>query len=108
MATAGTRETPHAHDIALPESGQWCLYLIECTNGAWYAGITNCLTARYAAHATGHGARYTRANPPRRLLGWRPYPDRASASRAEAAIKKLDKARKLPFLLAEAGTGKKS
>ncbi len=97
-----------AHDIALPEPGQWCLYLIECCNGAWYAGITNSLAARYAAHAAGRGARYTRANPPRRLLGWRPYPDRASASRAETAIKKLGKARKIPFLQSVEGAGKNS
>jgi putative endonuclease len=108
MTSTATREAPARHDIVLPASGQWCLYLIECSNGAWYAGITNCLTTRYAAHAAGRGARYTRANPPRRLLGWRPYPDRASASRAEAAIKKLEKARKLPFLLGDAGIGKKS
>ncbi|HEX5305551.1 MAG TPA: GIY-YIG nuclease family protein [Dyella sp.] len=91
----------------MPEPGQWCLYLIECSNGAWYAGITNHLAARYAAHATGRGARYTRANPPRHLLGWRPYPDRSSASRAEAAIKKLDKARKIPFLQADSAPGEK-
>ncbi|AND69925.1 hypothetical protein ATSB10_24710 [Dyella thiooxydans] len=83
---------------AWPEPGQWCLYLIECANGAWYAGITNHLRRRYDAHASGRGARYTRANPPSRLVGWRPFADRASASRAEAAIKKLDRSRKLRFL----------
>ncbi len=76
----------------------WCLYLIECRNGAWYAGITNRLAARYAAHVSGRGARYTRANPPVRLLGHRPYPDRAEASKAEWAIRKLPRARKLAFL----------
>lgn len=82
----------------MPPRGQWCLYLIECVNGAWYAGITNRLAERYAAHAAGRGARYTRANPPRRLLGWRGYPDRSSASRAEWAIKQLPRAQKLDFL----------
>ena len=105
-ATAGP--LPDAHEMPWPESGQWCLYLIECLNGAWYAGISNALAARYAAHAAGRGARYTRANPPRRLLGWRPYPDRACASRAEAAIKKLPKGQKMAFLRADDGAGKKS
>jgi len=58
----------------------WCVYLIECRNGAWYAGITNDLDARYAAHVAGKGARYTRANPPVRLLGSRPFADRSEAS----------------------------
>jgi putative endonuclease len=81
-----------------PSPGQWCLYLIECANGAWYAGITNDLTRRYEAHAAGRGARYTRANPPQRLLGWRGCVDRSEASRAEAAIKRLPRGRKLAYL----------
>jgi putative endonuclease len=76
----------------------WCLYLLECRNGSWYAGITNHLDARYAAHAAGRGARYTRANPPVKLLGFRPYPDRASASRAEWQMKQLPREKKLGFL----------
>lgn len=78
---------------------QWCLYLIECRNGAMYAGITNDLDARYAAHAAGRGARYTRANPPVRLIGSRPYADRAAASRAEWEIRQLPRERKIGFLL---------
>jgi len=82
-----------------PEAkGAWCLYLIECRNGSYYAGITNRLDTRYAAHAAGRGARYTRANPPVRLLGFRSYPDRSSASRAEWEIRQLPRERKLAFL----------
>lgn len=76
----------------------WCVYLIECRNGAWYAGITNDLAARYAAHVAGKGARYTRAHPPVRLLGSRPFPDRSAASKAEYALKRLPKGRKLAWL----------
>ena len=81
------------------EEKSWCLYLIECRNGSYYAGITNDLEARYAAHVDGKGARFTRANPPLRLIGSRQYLDRASASRAEYAIKSLPRARKIAFLL---------
>jgi len=76
----------------------WCVYLIECRNGAWYAGITNDLPARYAAHEAGKGARYTRAHPPVRLLGSRPFPDRSSASKAEYELKRLPRERKLAWL----------
>ncbi|WP_426287313.1 GIY-YIG nuclease family protein [Luteibacter sp. E-22] len=79
----------------------WCVYLIECRNGAWYAGITNDLDARYAAHVAGKGARYTRANPPVRLLGFRPFADRSAASKAEYEVKRLPKARKLAWLNAQ-------
>ncbi len=88
----------------MPEPSAWCLYLIECRNGCYYAGITNRLEARYAAHVSGRGARYTRANPPMRLLGSRPYPDRAAAARAEWAIRRLPRSRKLAFLCADTET----
>lgn len=78
----------------------WYLYLIECKNGAYYAGITNDLEARYAAHVRGQGAKYTKANPPLRLLGSKAYPDRPSALRAEWAIKQLQKSKKLAYLTA--------
>jgi len=81
----------------MPEAASWCLYLLECRNGAYYAGITNRLDARYAAHVAGTGAKYTRANPPVRLLARRDYPDRSAASRAEAKLKRLPRAEKLAF-----------
>lgn len=89
------------HTPSRPVEDGWCLYLIECRNGSWYAGITNDLQARYAAHVAGRGARYTRANPPLRLLGYRGYPNRSSAARAEWAIKQLPRQRKLAFLHGE-------
>lgn len=67
----------------------WFLYLIECHDGSIYTGITVDVAARYAAHAQGTGARYTRSHPPRRLLAVFDYPDRSTASKAEYALKKL-------------------
>lgn len=82
----------------------WYLYLIECRDGSYYAGITNDLEARYRAHIEGKGARYTRSHPPQQLLGARAFPDRAAAARAEWAIKQLPKGKKIAFLLADGGT----
>ena len=67
----------------------WYLYLIECADGSIYTGITTDVAARYAAHARGAGARYTRSHPPRQLLGFETHPDRSSASKAEYRIKQL-------------------
>jgi len=78
----------------------WWLYLIECRDGSYYAGITNDLDARYEAHAAGRGARYTRSHPPLRLMGARAYASRAAASRAEWEIKQLPKHRKIGYLTA--------
>ena len=79
---------------------EWVLYLLECANGSFYAGITNDLAARLEAHASGRGAKYTRANRPKRLIGSRRYPDRASASRAEWRIKQLPRSAKLDYIAA--------
>lgn len=87
------------HDTSDATTKSWCLYLIECRDGSFYAGITNRLEARYAEHVAGRGARYTRAHPPLRLIGARPYANRAEASRAEWQIKQLPKQKKVAFLL---------
>lgn len=75
----------------------WFLYLIECVDGSIYTGITIDIAARYAAHAQGKGARYTRAHPPLRLLGYESHPDRSSASKAEYRIKKLSATEKRKY-----------
>ena len=79
-------------------TGSWFLYLLECSGGSYYAGITTDVQARFQAHATGKGARYTRAHPPLRVLGFREYADRAAASRAEWQLKRQPRDRKLAWL----------
>lgn len=70
-------------------AGAWTLYLLECLDGSLYAGITNDLQRRFAMHAAGKGARYTRSHPPRRIVARREFPDRSSASIAEYELKRL-------------------
>ena len=68
---------------------RWYVYLIACRNGAIYTGIALDVAARYAQHAAGTGARYTRANPPCRLLVKFACPNQSAACRMEAAVKRL-------------------
>ncbi len=75
----------------------WHLYLIECVDGSIYTGIAIDVAARYAAHAAGKGARYTRSHPPLRLIASLPYPDRSSALQAEYRVKQLRPAAKRAF-----------
>src|SRR5690606_6761645 len=98
-AVQARESPPPADNPAMTAPRPWFLYLLECRNGAWYAGISTDVDARFQAHLAGKGARYTRANPPLRLLGSRAFPDRAAASRAEWEIKRLPRERKLAFLL---------
>lgn len=78
----------------------WCLYLLECTSGAYYAGITNDLEKRFAAHQSGKGAKYTRANKPLRILRAVWFPDRIAAAKAEWALKQIPRAKKMAALAA--------
>jgi putative endonuclease len=70
-------------------AGRWYVYLLLCRNGAIYTGIARNVAARHAQHIAGTGARYTRANPPRRLLAKFACVNQSDACRMEAAIKKL-------------------
>lgn len=72
----------------------WYVYLIECMDGSVYTGVAVDVARRYAQHAAGKGARYTRSHPPRRLLASFEHPDRSSALKAEHAIKRLSAADK--------------
>ncbi|WP_313173356.1 GIY-YIG nuclease family protein [Stenotrophomonas sp.] len=78
--------------------GSWFVYLLECRDGSYYAGISTDVEARFLAHVAGKGARYTRAHPPLRILARRAYADRSAASRAEWQIKQLPRERKLAWL----------
>lgn len=42
----------------------WIVYILECTDGSLYTGITNDLERRMKAHATGKGAKYTKRRGP--------------------------------------------
>ena len=73
---------------------RWYVYLLLCRSDTIYTGIALDVAARYAQHVAGTGARYTRANPPRRLLTKFVCPNQSVAGRLEAAIKKLSAAEK--------------
>ena len=75
----------------------WFVYLIECRDGSIYTGIAVDVAARYAAHLSGKGARYTRSHPPRRLLAAIEYADRSAASKAEYQIKQMSPRDKREF-----------
>ncbi len=75
----------------------WWLYLLECRGGSLYAGISPDPQQRYRLHAAGRGARYTRANPPQRLLAICAYPSRSAASVAEHWLKQQPREAKLAW-----------
>lgn len=82
-----------APPAAKGEPAGWA-YLVRCADDSLYAGWTNDLDKRLAAHNAGAGAKYTRGRGPVRLAWAGGYPTRRGAMAAEARLKKLDKGRK--------------
>lgn len=73
----------------------WRTYLARCADGSLYAGVSNDVAARIAAHDAGRGARYTRARRPV-VLAWRSRAlGKSQAHRLEARLKRLQRADKL-------------
>jgi putative endonuclease len=75
----------------------WWLYLLACRDGRTYVGIATDVAARFAVHSSGKGAKFTRSNPPTRVLGAKAFASKSDALKAEAALKKLDRPQKLAW-----------
>lgn len=75
----------------------WWVYLLACRDGRTYAGVATDVAARFAVHVSGKGAKFTRSNPPVRVLGTRAFASKSEALKAEAALKKLDRTQRLAW-----------
>lgn len=93
-----------ASKIEMPRKTQsYYVYLLECRGGRLYAGITTDIPRRVAEHRAGkRGAKFTRANPPARLLAVRQLANRSAALKLEAALKRLRRADKLAWAVLHA------
>jgi putative endonuclease len=77
----------------------WVLYILECADSTLYTGITTDLDRRLSEHnSSPRGARYTRARRPVSVVASWDLPDRGSATKAEAAFKRLTRAHKLEIV----------
>lgn len=76
----------------------WTVYILRCGDGTLYTGCTNDLSRRLNAHQSGRGAKYTRSRLPVVLAYREEVPDKSSALRQEAAIKRLGHREKLALI----------
>ncbi len=76
----------------------WIVYILECTDGSLYTGITNDLDRRMNAHATGKGAKYTKRRGPFTVRYTESLDSKGAALQREAAIKSLDRAAKVALI----------
>ncbi len=77
----------------------WFVYIIEASDGSLYTGVTTDVERRFVEHCgQGKGARYFRGRKPLKVVYTEDHPDRSSALRREAVIKKLTRVLKLELI----------
>lgn len=77
---------------------KWFVYMVECSDGTIYTGITNHIEDRIAKHNSGKGAKYTRSRTPVLLKAFWTYKNKSEASKAEYAYKKLAREQKIELI----------
>ena len=77
----------------------WYVYIVECSDGTYYTGITNDLDNRIRTHNQGKGAKYTRARLPVKLVWDQQCEDRSAASKLEHLVKALKRSKKEALVL---------
>lgn len=74
---------------------RWCVYVVRCSDGSLYCGVTTDVDRRVAEHNSSRkGARYTRSRRPVKLARVWLADSRSDALRKEAAYKRLRKSDK--------------
>ncbi len=70
----------------------WVVYVLLCSDGTFYTGITTDLKRRLKEHnESNQGAKYTKARRPVTLHYQELQPDRSTASQREYVLRKLPK-----------------
>jgi len=74
----------------------WFVYIIEASDGSLYTGVTTDVERRFAEHCdSDKGAKFFRGRKPVKVVYQQDHPDRSSALKREAEIKKLTRQSKL-------------
>ncbi|RLA01983.1 MAG: GIY-YIG nuclease family protein [Gammaproteobacteria bacterium] len=76
----------------------WQVYIILCTDKSLYTGITLDVERRLSEHGGALGAKYFRGRKPRQVVYIESGHTRSSASKREAAIKKLKRTAKMVLI----------
>jgi putative endonuclease len=81
----------------------WHLYLVRCSDGSLYTGISTNVQRRFDAHQKNRGARRLRGRGPLELVYSHAIGDRARALQIEYRVKQLTKGEKERLVRGEAG-----
>ena len=76
----------------------WWVYIVKCSDGTFYTGVSNNLKARIKKHNSGEGAKYTQSRRPVELVYKEKSLDRSRSLKREIEIKKLKRSEKLELI----------
>lgn len=76
----------------------WWIYIVECSDGTYYTGITPDINKRIDKHNHGKGAKYTEYRSPVQLLYYEKHSNRSGATKREFEIKKLSRGQKMKLI----------
>lgn len=79
-------------------AGKWQLYILKCSDGTFYTGITNNLVRRLEMHNSGKASRYTRSRRPVAIIYQEGCRNRSSALKKEYRIKSLSRREKEQYI----------
>ena len=82
----------------MERTNEHIFYVLECTDGSYYAGYTNDLEKRVSVHNSGKGAKYTRARRPVTCIYHETFETKQEAMKAEYAFKQLKKSEKIDYM----------
>ncbi|WP_285769302.1 GIY-YIG nuclease family protein [Peribacillus sp. SI8-4] len=83
------------------ETNDHYFYVLRCSDGSYYAGYTNDLERRVAAHNHGKGAKYTRGRTPVELIHHEIFETQTLAMQAEYKFKQLTRKQKQMWMAKE-------
>jgi putative endonuclease len=83
----------------------WSLYILECSDGSFYTGVTTDLDRRVREHQDGTASRYTRTRRPVVLVYREECGTRSLALEREWAVKSLSRQRKEELIAISGSSG---
>lgn len=77
---------------------QWYVYILRCSDGTLYTGMTDDVARRAEVHNSGKGAKYTRGRTPVEVVYTEECESYSAALKREYAIKQLTRQEKLEMI----------
>jgi predicted GIY-YIG superfamily endonuclease len=76
----------------------WFCYMLRCSDGSLYVGMTNDVATRVEKHNRGFGPEFTKKRRPVELIWKQEFADRSEAREREVELKGWSRKKKLSLL----------